>query len=379
MTEKKIKSIKYNLNPIITSYYGYDILDSFVDILNQYVYDKVFFISDETIYNLHGRMFVENLNKHGVDNEVLQIKCTEKDKTFRNANYICNYLIDHKISKDSVIISFGGGVAGNIIGLVAGLIYRGVRYIEIPTTFMGLTDGTLSHKQAVNGDSGKNQIGLYYAPLFIWSDIIYVETETTRNIKAAIVEGVKNVLIQDNDYLEKLTSYIKGKNKFNKDDLYYLFELITQSKNRILERDPTERGYSVVLEYGHTFGHAIEFLTLGNIFHGEAVSIGMCIAAEVSNRLGKISKEDVELHYNILSDLIYKNNKNIGLIKNFTADQILTEIESDNKRTKDGIKYVILDKIGKCSDEDGSFLIKINKDIIIKSITAAFDRILAFI
>lgn len=377
-SKRNLKYIEFNLEPIIRAYYGYDILDSFVDVLKQYKYDKIFFISEQFIYDLHGKEFVSNLETHNIAYEILLIGSTEKDKTFKNVDYICNYLINHKISKDSIVISFGGGVVGNISGLVAGLLYRGVHYIEIPTTFMGLTDSSLSHKQAVNGDSGKNQIGRYYAPLFIWSDIKYIETENVRNIKAAIVEGVKNTLIQDKDILNELTGFIKGKKNFNKDELLYLFETITRSKNRILEVDPTEKAYCVILEYGHTFGHAIEFLTTGKIIHGEAVAIGMCVAAEISCQLGKISREDVELHYSIFGDLIFRNNKNVKGIKNLTVHDILKAIQNDNKRTSAGIKYVILDEVGKCSEENGVWQIQVSEDIVVSCIKEAFHRIITF-
>lgn len=374
----ELKYIEYNLEPVVKAYYGYDILSHFCDILNKYSYDKVFFISEDMIYNLHGVNFVKNLEKNNINHEVLLIKSTEEDKTIKNIDYICNYLIEHKISKDSIIISFGGGVVGNITGLVAGLIYRGIQYIEIPTTFMGLTDSSLSHKQAVNGDSGKNQIGRYYAPLFIWSDIKYIETENPRNIKAAIVEQVKNIFIQDKDLLNEVSSFLEEKKSFDVEALLYLFETITQSKNRILARDPSEKKYSVVLEYGHTFGHAIEFLTKGKIIHGEAVAIGMCIAAEISYSLNKISNDDVNLHYKILGNLIFKNNQSIKLINKLTVDEIMLAIENDNKRTSRGIKYVILDEIGKCAHDDDLWQISVDKNLVMESIEKAFSRILLF-
>lgn len=377
-TRKGLSCIEYNLTPAVKAYYGYDILEHFVDVLNQYDYDRIYFISEEFVYNLHGKAFVANLTAHNITHEVLLIKSAEKDKTLKNVDYICNYLIDHKISKDSIVIGFGGGVVGNISGLVAGLIYRGVSYVEVPTTFLGLTDSSLSNKQAVNGNSGKNQIGRYYAPLFIWSDIKYVETEQVRNIKAAIVEGVKNALIQDKGLLEELTSFVSAKNKFSADELLYLFEAITQSKNRILAVDPTEKGYSVILEYGHTFGHAIEFLTSGKIIHSESVAVGMCIAAEIGFRLGKISREAVELHYRIFGDLVFRDNKAIKDINNLTTDAVMQVIESDNKRAGAGIRYVVLDDIGRCAEEDGRRLIHVDNELVTLCIEEAFHRIAAF-
>jgi|GEM_PF-556495 len=381
MFKKQYQGLKYinlNLQDKVRTYYGYDILDHFINVLKEYSFDKVFYITEKTIFDIHGNRFLDNLKENNIEYNMLLIKSTESDKTLSNLEYICNYLIDNKISKDSIVISFGGGVIGNISGLAAGLIYRGVRYIEIPTTFMGQTDSTLSNKQAVNGGSGKNQIGRYYAPLFVWSDLKYITTESPRNIKAAIVEGVKNTLIQDVDLLDELVGFSKDKDEFSVEDLYYLFETITQSKNKILAVDPSERGYGVILEYGHTFGHAIEFITSGKIIHGEAVSIGMCIAAEISYELGKISCDDVKLHYEIFYNLIFKNNSMIELLEDIEIESLLKEIDSDNKRTSSGIKYVILEKIGECANIQGDCQIDIDQVLIVDCIQKAFSKILSF-
>ncbi|MFF2910167.1 hypothetical protein [Paenibacillus sp. NPDC057934] len=374
-TEKKSKYIDFHLQDKVRAYYEYDIADQFADVLNEYSFDKVFFISEQVIFDIHGHEFLKALQKKNVLHKVLLIGSSEKDKSFSNLEFLCNYLIEHQISKDSIIISFGGGVVGNIVGLAAGLIYRGVRYIEIPTTFMGQTDSTLSNKQAINGASGKNQIGRYYAPLFVWSDLKYLETESPRNIKAAIVEGVKNTFIQDIDLLEELASFIKGKTAFSAKDLYYLFETIAESKNKILEKDPSEKGYAVILEYGHTFGHAIEFLTSGEIIHGEAVAIGMCIAAEISFRLGKLRYEDVKLHYEILYHLIFKDNPVLSLLNGINAESILKCIECDNKRTSSGVKYVILERMGECCNIQGDCQIPVEKSVVVASIEEAFSKI----
>ena len=378
VTYEGVKYIDYNLEDKVRAYYGYDILENFVDVINKYSFDKVFFITEKTVFDIHGEQFVENLKKNNINHNVLFIGSAEKDKTFSNLEYLCNYLIDNKISKDSIIISFGGGIIGNITGLAAGLVYRGVRYIEIPTTFMGQTDSTLSNKQAINGGSGKNQIGRYYAPLFVWSDLKYITTESPRNIKAAIVEGVKNTLIQDVNLLDELVYFIHNKDEFSVKDLYYLFETITQSKNRILAVDSSERGYGVILEYGHTFGHAIEFLTCGKIIHGEAVAVGMCIAAEISYHLGKISQDSVKLHYDIFYNLIFRNNSAIDLLQHLDCESILKEIESDNKRTSSGIKYVILDKIGQCSNVNGDCQVKVDKPVVVSCIEKTFNKIVNF-
>ncbi len=372
-----IKYIDYHLEPEVRAYYGYDIVKSFYDILRNYSFDKVFFVSEDNIFHAHGETFVNELILHQVDCEVLLINGSEKHKTLKNVDKICCEMIRRDISKDSIVIGFGGGCVGNISGLVAGLIYRGISYIEIPTTFMGMTDSSLSNKQGVNGYYGKNQIGRYYAPLFVWTDLKYSETESIRNIRAAITEGVKNVMIQDIDIVDKLFSFIKGKKHFSSLELFDLFEMITQSKNRILFRDPSEKDYCVILEYGHTFGHAIEFMTDGRIIHGEAVAIGMCIAAEISYELDKISLEDVEIHYSVLGDLIFCNNENIKILSKLSVSEICDIIKNDNKRTGEGTKYVVLEKIGECSEMDGMWQIRVDEDVVVKAIEKGIRRIIA--
>lgn len=370
-----LKQVQIPLQKEVISYYGLNILDDFSSVLNQYQFDKIFFISEPTIYAIHGHSFFQMLQKKQIPSELLLIGGSEDDKTFSCLGDLCDELIRRNISKDSIMISFGGGIVGNIVGLAAALIYRGVRYIEIPTTFMGQTDSTLSNKQAVNGGSGKNQLGLYHAPLFVWSDLNYILSESQRHIKAGIVEGIKNTLIQDNE----LYPYFENNNLANADldgeRLLTLFEIITGSKNKILQKDPTEKKYAIILEYGHTFGHSIEFLTHGRIIHGEAVAAGMCIAAELSYSLGHMSQELLEKHYQILGDFINKDMLSDDIRPLITPEKIMEEIQNDNKRTKSGIKYVLIDEIGHCMNPDGDWQVEVDSDTVLAGIRTFFEKI----
>ena len=291
------------------------------------------------------------------------LEATEKDKTMEGLSRLCDTLIEERISKDSIIIGFGGGVTGNMVGLAAALIYRGIRYIEVPTTFMGMTDSSLSNKQAVNGGNGKNQLGVFKAPLFVWCDMCYAETESLRHIKAAYAEGIKNVLINDTDNLNYFFDQKFLREYQDKFQLFNSFEIITDAKNEILGIDPTEKKYAVVLEYGHTFGHAIEYLTNGEVIHGEAVAMGMCIAAEISYRMNGISSEELELHYELLKDFFYKST-DYKLLDVISIEDIVYEIKNDNKRTASGIKYVLLNKIGECMNPDGDWQVKVDNSLV---------------
>ena len=283
--------------------------------------------------------------------------------------------MDHKVTKDSFIVAFGGGLLCNMAGLCAALIFRGIRYVEIPTSFLGMTDSSLSNKQTVNGDSGKNQLGTFYAPEFVWSDIKYTATEKQAHIKAAVIEGIKNTFIQEKQTLDEMLEIVNVTDTYDKNKLMQLFEIITTSKNNILANDPTEKKYSVVLEYGHTFGHAIEFLTEGRIIHGQAVAIGMCIAAEISCMIGKITEEELKLHYDVLGRLGLGEAENTDPLKGITPEMILAAIENDNKRRAGGTKYVLLETIGKCVSENDEWEMVIDKEIVIEGVSKAFEKI----
>ncbi|MFD1954360.1 hypothetical protein ACFSL6_09355 [Paenibacillus thailandensis] len=362
VARKDLLTLSTELSESSPYYYGMDITERFADVLKQYPFDKIFFVTAEPLFRLYGEEFVRIFNQERIPYDVLAIGDREEDKCFRSLEELCDSLVERGVTKGSIIVSFGGGCLGNIVGLAASLIYRGVRYVEIPTTLMGITDSTLSNKQAVNGKFGKNHFGTYYRPLFIWSDIKYLQTEKLINTKAAIVEGIKNGFISDGSLLDYLDSELQSEREaFTLDELYDLALNIIQSKLNILRRDPTEKSYAMILEYGHTFGHAIEWLTKGAVIHGLAVAKGMCIAAELSRHLGMLPEEGVEKHYHLLGRRL---GLDLSIPKGITPRDILNVIHSDNKKGASGIKYILLEEIGACSNPDGDYQVFVDPETV---------------
>jgi 3-dehydroquinate synthase len=270
-------------------------------------------------------------------------------------------------TKDSLLLALGGGVIGNLVGLTAALLYRGVRFVEIPTTIMAQTDGTLSNKQAINGAAGKNQFGVYHAPLFIWSDCHYARSEPLRQRRAGVVEGIKNVLVSQRDTSQAEAMLELG------DDPNRLAELVlmlVRSKLPIIQRDPTERGYGIVLEYGHTFGHAIEWAAQGQLFHGEAVAIGMCVAAELSHALGYMSEDFLAEHYRLLDRL----NVPTSLPAGTTAEAVYETMLRDNKRTKRGVTYILLSGCGEVLRSGEHYSITVEPEIVLRVLRQFADQ-----
>jgi 3-dehydroquinate synthase len=366
---KEIKMINFKtyLKPDPTFYFGNRIIHELGGLVNQYAYDTIYFVTNELLFSLYGKDIVDIFKSNSIRYQTVIIKDGEDQKNFQNLEYLCETLIEKSISKGSIIIGFGGGCLTNIVGLAAGLIFRGIRYVEMPTTLMAITDSTLSNKQAVNGKGGKNQFGMYYAPLFIFGDTSYLRSESIFRRKLAIVEGIKNGFISDASLLGYFeTKLEENLEKYSEEDWYDLTYKIIQSKLKIIEKDPSEKGYCMILEYGHTFGHAMEFFTKGGIPHGLAVAKGMCIAAELAYHLGYITQDHVERHYDLLGE---KLGLDISIPHNISVENIMQASMNDNKKSACGIKYVLLKDIGACQNPDGDFQVYVDPEIVKKLLT----------
>ncbi len=349
-------------------YLGINIENEFINKIREYKFDVLYIVIDKNVYDIYGKEFVATLNN--IKFSLIKIDGKEYNKTMLTLNELCETLISKGITKSSIIVAFGGGVIGNIVGLAASLIYRGVRYIEIPTTFMGQTDSTLSNKQAVNGRNSKNLFGCYYAPIFIWSDIKYILSEDNTRIKSGLVETVKNGLIHNKAVLKHVEEYMQTDLK-SPIALYNIIYQSIQSKIEILQIDPTEKGYAMILEYGHTFGHSIEKLCKGNLSHGEAVAIGMTIAAHLSYNIGIMSSETLDLHHYYLNKIL---GFDLNLPSSISTKELIDTMEYDNKKNSEGVRFVILEELNRIYNPEGDYMVKIEKEYVLKTLNSYTDK-----
>ena len=371
----KIIKLNNGLEKPSPIFFGYDIEDKFIDHLDKLTkkapVDRIFFLTDRFIFDQLGSRFFDRLKSAYPAITPSFLPNGERGKTFDVLQKLCDQLIEKGASMGSLLIAFGGGSVGNVSGLAAGLIFRGIRFVEIPTTLSHQTDGTLSNKQAVNGKFGKNHYGLYHAPTFTWTDTQYLETEPLTFKKSGIVEGIKNGLIDQAAFIPYLEKNIKTDCCYTSEDITDLCYKLMVSKIEILKKDPTEKRYGIILEYGHTFGHAVEWLSRGELTHGEGIAIGMKIAAELSFRLGYIDREVVERHYALIDDKLAMKP---GLPGHIDAVSILDAMYVDNKKSGNDVKYVLLESIGKCKNEKGDFLLTVDRKIVQEVIKRFIDH-----
>jgi 3-dehydroquinate synthase len=361
MQSRDVMHLETGLQSSSPYYFGDGILERFPGYLKEHDFDRCYLVTSKKLFDLFGGPLVRVLDSAHVPCELVLINETERHKDWDTLGKLCEELVARGVTKDSILVGVGGGVIGNVVGLAAALVYRGIRFVEVPTTVTSQTDGTLSNKQAINGRQGKNQFGTYHAPLFIWADAAYSKGEPTRQKRAGIVEGIKNVLIAHEDVqdAEKMLELWACPDRFVE-----LLLLLIQSKLDILRRDPTERGYGVVLEYGHTFGHAIEWLARGALLHGEAVSIGMCLAAELSHALGYQSPEFLQEHYRLLRRL----GTATQLPESLSAEALYDAMQADNKRNKRGVEFLLLEKCGQFVDPNGNYQVPVESEKVMQTL-----------
>lgn len=338
-------------------YFGYDIEAHFTDALRAHPADKAFFFTERGLLEgVAGGLYERT--REALPTTLRCVPEGERGKGFAALEEVLEGLITAGATKRSLLIAMGGGAVGNLVGLAAGLLFRGVRYVEVPTTMTGQTDSVLSNKQAINGKTGKNQFGLYHAPAFVWGDARYLETEPLSARRGGVVEGVKNGLIHDPSLLTTLDHLLEPTLSHTGPALAELTLTLIRSKLPIIEADPTERGYGLVLEYGHTFGHALEFLLAGRLLHGEAVGVGMRLAARLSRRLGHIDDAAVALHDRLLVD-------RVGLSPRFpagvTPEALVEAMRADNKRTGAELRCVLLERVGRCLNPRGDWLVDVEE------------------
>lgn len=336
-------------------YLGYDISEALCARLAEMAFDRLILVTDRNIYGPYGRDLHALLSRH-FHCELHFVESGEAAKRFSALEALCEALLALGASKSTVCLAFGGGSVGNLVGLAASLLYRGIRFVEIPTTMTGQTDSTLSNKQAVNGRGGKNLFGLYSAPAWIWSDVAYLRTEPLSSKKSGVVEGIKNGLVSNPAFLDDLMPLVSPSMALDVEQEWALVCRIFDSKLDIIREDPGEKGYGLVLEYGHTFGHAIEWLAKGALLHGEAVAVGMRMAAHLSRALGLLSPEDVALHEHLLGERLGVCPHLPGSID---ADALVRVMAADNKRVGEHPRFVLLERLGRCFDPDGDHLVSV--------------------
>lgn len=255
--------------------------------------NEVLVVSNTTIAPLYLQQVLDSLTDYRCESVILPDG--EEFKNLDVLNQIFDTLLEKTFSRKVTLIALGGGVIGDMTGFAAACYQRGVPFIQIPTTLLSQVDSSVGGKTAVNHALGKNMIGAFYQPQCVIADTLTLNTLDDRQLSSGLAEVIKYGLINDPDFFEWLENNIAALRARDQGVLAEAIERSCQDKADLVAKDELEQGVRALLNLGHTFGHAIETgMGYGNFLHGEGVAIGMVMAADLSQRMGWIKKEDVE-------------------------------------------------------------------------------------
>ena len=266
----------------------------------------------------------------------------EQEKKLKTVHKIIDRLMEAGFGRDSTLIALGGGVVGDITGFTASIFMRGINFIQIPTTLLAQVDASVGGKTAVNHKSGKNLIGSFYQPQCVICDSIFLATLEATEISAGLAEIIKYGLIFDSEFFQWLQKNMQQILSNDRAAVDYVIQRSCAIKAEIVAQDEKERSVRALLNFGHTFGHAIEKLTgYGNWTHGDAVAVGMVLAARLSENMSLITPEDVQN----IEEILTAANLPISL-PNIDPAELLAAMQSDKKVKDRNIQLVLLKNIG---------------------------------
>ncbi len=310
---------------------------------------KTFIVTDNNISVHWLKQTIESFSAQGIYPKVLEVPVGESTKSFINLEKIIDQLLESKVGRDSLLIALGGGVIGDLAGFAGAVTLRGVKVVQVPTTLLSQVDSSVGGKTGINVRQGKNLVGSFYQPILVAIDTQVLQTLPQRQLFAGYAEVVKYGLIKDYSFFEWLE--LNGEKVLDGDKLAQQYAIFTSCriKAEIVEADEKEQNLRAILNFGHTFGHALEAEAGydGNLLHGEAVSIGMVMAIELSKNLGHLSGQDAGRAVDYIRSIGLPTN--INSIEGSTSwhpDRLIQHMQHDKKVSNGQLRFVLIKGIG---------------------------------
>ncbi len=293
-------------------------------------------LSDDKVFPLYGKTVTDSLQAAGFRTVAHVIPNGEQSKTLDNVTAFIECMVKAQVTRTDMVLALGGGVVGDMAGFAAAIYLRGIPYIQVPTTLLAAVDSSVGGKTAVDISAGKNLVGAFHQPA-----LVYLDTDTLNTLDPAVLrdgfaEVIKYGIILDGNLFDA----VAVPDSF---DLTKVIARCIEIKRDVVEQDEFDKGLRGLLNFGHTFGHAIEKLSGFTITHGSAVARGMIIAAKVARIYG--FTDYTEVITKVVKDYCFETNCP------YSADELYSVILSDKKRSGADITLVLPKEIGACTLE----------------------------
>ena len=329
-------------------------------------HNKTIVITDEQVAPHHLDSVQKSLQENGVTSHSIVVPAGEKSKCTAVFSDVCEQVLALGIDRKSTLVALGGGVIGDLVGYVAASLLRGIDFIQIPTTLLAQVDSSVGGKTGINAQAGKNLIGAFHQPKLVLIDVATLDTLPIREIRAGYAETLKYGAIDDFPFFEWLEKNGHGVIGGDVDARRYAVANSVQAKSRVVSADEKEGGVRALLNLGHTFAHALENALGydGRLLHGEAVSIGMKMAHDLSSQMGLCPSQDGER--------LTAHLKNMGLPTDLTGvhnahwdtEDLIARMWKDKKVVGDTMTFILSKGIGHAF---------ISKDVKLDDVRAVLD------
>lgn len=332
-----MQSIEANGYKIFFNQTGYEKINTFI---SKNIYSSIFILVDEHTNEYCLPKFIPNLATE-IPIEIIEIEAGEEIKNITTCVEIWSILSELGADRKSLIINLGGGVITDIGGFIASTYKRGIDFINVPTTLLGMVDASIGGKNGVDLGNLKNQIGVINVPQLLLIDTNFLETLSQREMRSGLAEMLKHGLIYDKNYWEQFLEL----SQIDFADFDALVYRSIEIKNEIVKQDPTENGIRKALNFGHTLGHGIESHFLNSetpLLHGEAIAIGMILESYISKEKGLLSNEEHQQIKYIITNIYEKvtfNDDDIVSIQNLLIH--------DKKNEYGKVQFALINGIGK--------------------------------
>jgi 3-dehydroquinate synthase len=300
-------------------------------------------ITDSNVESLHGQRVVESLRHAGVRVDIATVPAGESTKSASHADKLWQLLLEFAADRKSIVVAVGGGVVGDLAGFIAATYGRGIRFVQIPTTLLAQVDSSVGGKVGINLPGAKNMVGAFWQPAAVLIDTDVLNTLPLREYRSGLAEVVKYGVILDAEFFEYFESNIDGLNNRAPSVMRHIVARSCELKAQVVSADEREEtGQRAVLNYGHTFCHAIEAETgYGTYLHGEAVSIGMLCASRLAEAMGRIDAEVTHRQHALLEAL--------GLpltVPDVDHDVLIRAMQKDKKTEHGKLRFVLPTRLG---------------------------------
>ena len=289
-------------------------------------------VTDSIVGPLYAEMVRRSLEESGFDVVIITVPSGESSKSLTQAAYVCDAMIEAGLDRSALLVALGGGVVGDLAGFVAAIYYRGIPFVQIPTTIVAQVDSSIGGKTGVNAAGGKNLLGAFHQPVLVLADVSTLSTLPEREFNEGFAEVIKHAAIRDRAMLDQF------------DDLTSLVARNVAIKAAIVIEDEFEtKGVRALLNFGHTIGHGIEAAAgYGRFLHGEAISLGLVAACRLSVQKAGLPPADADL----LISMLARYRLPLRLPSDISTDNILQALRKDKKFHAGAVRFVLLRALG---------------------------------